>query len=117
MTLQPRAAPGAPHDHEAALSVGPQPVGKGRAKSAKRRGAAPRRRRGLRTAVVQLVYVLVAVGLGVLVPGISVGATVESGRAVELLVAVGAAFVPFIAIIYSLLFLVVQSVRLRSRRG
>jgi hypothetical protein len=46
-----------------------------------------------------------------------VGATVESGRAVELLVAVGAAFVPFIAIIYSLLFLVVQSVRLRSRRG
>jgi uncharacterized membrane protein len=75
---------------------------------ANRRGAALRRRRRLRTALVQAIYILSAVGLGLLVPHISVGATVESRRVSEMLVAVGAAFVPFIAIIYSLLFLVVQ---------
>jgi uncharacterized membrane protein len=58
--------------------------------------------------MVQAAYILAAVGLGMLVPRISVGATVESRRVTELLVAVGAAFVPFIGIIYSLLFLVVQ---------
>jgi uncharacterized membrane protein len=73
-----------------------------------RHAAAPRRRRRLRTALVQAIYVLAAVGLGLVVPHISVGATVESRRVTEMLVAVGAAFVPFIAIIYSLLFLVVQ---------
>jgi hypothetical protein len=73
-----------------------------------RRGVALRRRRRLRTAVVQAVGVLAAAGLGLLVPGLSVGATVESPRVIELLVAVGASFVPVIAIIYSLLFLVLQ---------
>jgi uncharacterized membrane protein len=57
---------------------------------------------------VQVVYILGALGLGLLIPSIGVGATIESRRATEMLVAVGVAFVPFIGIIYSLLFLVVQ---------
>ena len=71
-------------------------------------GPALRRRRRLRAGLVQLVYLLAALGLGLLIPRISVGATVDSRRATEMLVAVGAAFVPFIGIVYSLLFLVVQ---------
>jgi uncharacterized membrane protein len=57
---------------------------------------------------VQLVYVSVAVGLGLVVPRISVGVSVPGNRATEMLVAVGAGFVPFIGIVYSMLFLVVQ---------
>jgi hypothetical protein len=60
-------------------------------------GPALRRRRRLRAGLVQLVYLLVAIALGLLVPRISAGATVDSRRATEMLVAVGAAFVPFIA--------------------
>jgi uncharacterized membrane protein len=90
-----------------AASVDPQP-GERRRRPGMRQGAAFRRRRRLRTALVQAIYIFAGVGLGLLVPAISVGATVESRRVTELLVAVGAAFVPFIAIIYSLLFLVVQ---------
>ena len=108
MSRQPQAAPGATPDEGAAASARPQPAGMGRARPAMRRAAALRRKRRLRVTVAQAVYVLAAVGLGLLVPSISVGATVESRRVIELLVAVGAAFVPFIAIIYSLLFLVVQ---------
>ena len=73
-----------------------------------RMGAALRRRRRLRTGIVQGVYIIGAIALGEIIPEISVGATMESRRATELLVAVGAAFVPFIGIVYSLLFLVVQ---------
>ena len=73
-----------------------------------RLGATLRRRRRLRTGLVQIAYIAGAVGLGLLVPQISVGTTVESRSVREMLFAVGAAFVPFIGIIYSLLFLVVQ---------
>ena len=73
-----------------------------------RMGTALRRRRRLRTELVQGVYIVAAIGLGLLIPQISIGATMDSRRATEMLVAVGAAFVPFIGIIYSLLFLVVQ---------
>jgi uncharacterized membrane protein len=73
-----------------------------------RLGAALRRRRRLRTGLVQSTYIVGAFGLGLLVPQIEVGATVESRSVREMLVAVGAAFVPFIGIIYSLLFVVVQ---------
>jgi uncharacterized membrane protein len=73
-----------------------------------RLGAALRRRRRLRARLVQSGYIVAAVGLALLVPRIPVGATIESRRVTEMLVAVGAAFVPFIGIIYSLLFLVVQ---------
>jgi uncharacterized membrane protein len=79
-----------------------------RRRPAMRMGAALRRRRRLRTGLVNLVYIVGALGLGLLVPQISVGATIESRRVTEMLVAVGAAFVPFIGIVYSLLFLVVQ---------
>ena len=72
-----------------------------------RMGAALRRRRRLRTGLVQGMYTFGSVGLGLLIPQISVGA-IESRRATEMLVAVAAAFVPFIGIVYSLLFLVVQ---------
>ena len=71
-------------------------------------GPALLRRRRVRAGLVQLIYLLAAIGLGLLIPRISVGATVDSRRATEMLVAVGAAFVPFIGIVYSLLFLVVQ---------
>jgi uncharacterized membrane protein len=73
-----------------------------------RLGTALRRRRRLRTGIVQGAYIVGALGLGLLVPQVPVGATVESRSVREMLVAVGAAFVPFIGIIYSLLFLVVQ---------
>jgi uncharacterized membrane protein len=73
-----------------------------------RHGATLRLDRRLRARLVQVIFVVAATGLGLLVPHISVGATVESRRVTEMLVAVGASFVPFIAIVYSLLFLVVQ---------
>jgi uncharacterized membrane protein len=57
---------------------------------------------------VQLIYIAVAIALGVLIPRISVGVSVPASRATEMLVAVGAGFVPFIGIVYSMLFLVVQ---------
>ena len=66
------------------------------------------RRRRVRVGIVQLVYVAGAVVLGLLVPRISVGSSVPASRATEMLVAVGAGFVPFIGIVYSMLFLVVQ---------
>jgi hypothetical protein len=49
-------------------------------------GLAPalRRRRRLRAGMVQLVYLLAAIGLGLLVPRVSVGATVDSRRATEM---------------------------------
>jgi hypothetical protein len=62
----------------------------------------------LRAGIVQLVYVAVAVVLGVIIPRISIGSAVPTSRATEMLVAVGAGFVPFIGIVYSMLFLVVQ---------
>ena len=79
------------------------------AREARRRlDAARRTNRRVRTGIVQAGYILGAVGLGILAPRLSVGATVDSRRVTELLIAVGAAFVPFMGIIYSLLFLVVQ---------
>jgi uncharacterized membrane protein len=53
-------------------------------------------------------YVAVAIALGLVVPETSVGASVPTPRTTEMLVAVGAGFVPFIGIVFSLLFLVVQ---------
>jgi uncharacterized membrane protein len=62
----------------------------------------------LRAGIVQLVYVAAAIALGVIIPRISVGSPVPTTKATEMLVAVGAGFVPFIGIVYSMLFLVVQ---------
>jgi hypothetical protein len=47
-------------------------------------GPALRRRRGLRAGLVQLIYLLAAIGLGLLFPRISGGATVDSRRATEM---------------------------------
>jgi uncharacterized membrane protein len=73
-----------------------------------RLGTALRRRRRLRTGLVQAMYILVALGLGLLLPHISVGATIDSRSVRDMLFVVGASFVPFMGIVYSLLFLVVQ---------
>lgn len=62
----------------------------------------------MRIGSIQAAYVLAAVGIGLTVPHIPVGFTVESTRVTEMLIAVGAAFVPFLGITYSILFLVVQ---------
>jgi uncharacterized membrane protein len=81
----------------------------GRRRRRRRRlGAALQKRRRLRAGIVQLVYVAVAVVLGLVAPRISVGSPVPRSRATEMLVAVGAGFVPFIGIVFSMLFLVVQ---------
>jgi uncharacterized membrane protein len=81
-----------------------QPDGRPR----RRLGAALRGRRRLRIGTIQGIYVLGALGVGLIVPHIPVGFKVESSRATEMLIAVGASFVPFLGITYSLLFLVVQ---------
>jgi uncharacterized membrane protein len=57
---------------------------------------------------VQAIYIAAGVALGVVVPRITVSSTVPSGKTTEMLVAVGAGFVAFIGIVYSLLFLVAQ---------
>jgi hypothetical protein len=54
-----------------------------------RLGREPRRRRGLRSTGVQLLYLLAAVALGLVVPQVPIGFTVASDRAIEPLVAVG----------------------------
>jgi uncharacterized membrane protein len=84
------------------------PVGGHAGRPGVRLRGAVRRRRRLRTGLVQAGYVLGAVGLAILLPHIPVGVSVDSRRVTEMLIGVGAAFVPFIGIIYSLLFLVVQ---------
>jgi uncharacterized membrane protein len=89
--------------------VDPQVITRGPGLKRRRRlAAALRQRRRLRVGIVQLVYVGIAVVLGLVVPQISVGSSVPTSRATEMLVAVGAGFVPFIGIVYSMLFLVVQ---------
>jgi uncharacterized membrane protein len=83
-----------------------RPPGLGRQQ--RRVGRALQARRRLRAGIVQLVYVAGGVALGVIIPRISVGSPVPTSKATEMLVAVGAGFVPFIGIVYSMLFLVVQ---------
>jgi uncharacterized membrane protein len=73
-----------------------------------RLGRELRRHRGLRSTSVQVIYALVAFGLGRAVPQIPIGFTVPTDRITEALVAGGVGVVTFIGIVYSLLFLVVQ---------
>ena len=77
---------------------------------ARRRGIARvlRRKRRLRSGVVQLIAATVAIALGVTVPSLDLGYQIPSNRAVEMLVAVAAGTVTFIGVVFSLLFLVVQ---------
>lgn len=90
------------------MSQHPQPSQEIRRERRERLGRELRRRRRLRATTIQLLYVLVAFGLGLLVPQIPIGFTVRSSEATASLVAVGAGVVTFIGVVYSLLFLVVQ---------
>jgi uncharacterized membrane protein len=74
----------------------------------RRLAAALQQRRRLRVGLVQLIYIAGALALGVVVPRIPLESTVPTSRATEMLVSVGAGFVPFLGIVYSMLFLVVQ---------
>lgn len=67
-----------------------------------------RRRRRLRAGGVQVLFAVVAVSLGVLMPRLQGGFTIDSNRAVEILVTVAGGTVAFIGIVFSLLFVVVQ---------
>ncbi len=55
-----------------------------------------------------MLYLLIAVALGLAAPEIPIGFTVPAERATQALLAVGIGIVTFIGIVYSLLFLVVQ---------
>jgi uncharacterized membrane protein len=67
-----------------------------------------KRRRGVRAEIVQLIFVAIAVALGVLLPRLRVGFTIPSNRAIEILISVAGGTVAFIGIVFSLLFVVVQ---------
>lgn len=67
-----------------------------------------RRRRSVRAGVAQLIAVVLGLALGLLLPSMSTDQVVPS-RAVEpLLLTLGGGLITFIALVYSLLFLVVQ---------
>jgi hypothetical protein len=51
-----------------------------------------RRHRQLRTGIAQLLYVLLAVGLGLKLPQVSIWFTVSSARVIDALIAVGSAW-------------------------
>ncbi len=74
----------------------------------RRLGRALQRRRRLHEGLAQFVCILVAVALALLIPRIPVGFTVPGDETKTALLSIGAAIVPFIGIVFSLLFLVVQ---------
>ena len=67
-----------------------------------------RPRRQLRAGLVQLLFVVAGLGLGLLLPRITVAPTVASSRVTDALVGVGFGVLGLVTIIFSLLFLVVQ---------
>ena len=71
-----------------------------------RRSGQPRRR--LRAGLVQLLFAVAGLGLGLLLPRITVAPTVASSRVTETLIGVGFGVLGLVSIIFSLLFLVVQ---------
>jgi uncharacterized membrane protein len=79
------------------------------------RGAAARRparfgrpQRRLRAGLVQLFFTVAGLGLGLLLPRVTVAPTVASSRVTETLIGVGFGVLGLVSIIFSLLFLVVQ---------
>ena len=76
--------------------------------AARRLGRFGRPRRRLRAGLVQLLCALAGLGLGLLLPRITLDATVASSRLTDALVAVGFGVLGLVTVIFSLLFLVVQ---------
>jgi uncharacterized membrane protein len=74
----------------------------------RRLGQGLRRRRRLRVGLTQLGYVVIGCAAGLLVPRIPVWFTVSRGETAQMLFAVGAGLIPFIGVVFSLLFLVVE---------
>jgi len=66
------------------------------------------RRRRLRADLLQGVAVVVGVALGLWMPRLTAGPPVDSVIVADLLVVIAASVLPFVGIVYSLLFLVVQ---------
>ena len=67
-----------------------------------------RRRRYLRADLAQLIYIAVAVGLGLLIPKVDIGARIPSGEVATLLAGLAAGLLALIGIVFALLFLVLQ---------
>ena len=76
--------------------------------AARRPGRFGRPRRRLRANLAQLLFALAGLGLGLLLPRITVAPTVASNRVTETLIGVGFGVLGLVSIIFSLLFLVVQ---------
>ncbi len=75
---------------------------------ARRPGRLERPRRRLRAGLVQLLFAVAGLGLGLLLPRITAAPTVASTRVTDALVGVGFGVLGLVSIIFSLLFLVVQ---------
>jgi uncharacterized membrane protein len=74
----------------------------------RRAGRFGRPRRRLRANLAQLLFAVAGLGLGLLLPRITVAPTVASSRVTEALIGVGFGVLGLVSIIFSLLFLVVQ---------
>ncbi|MFE6922163.1 DUF2254 family protein [Nocardia sp. NPDC057663] len=67
-----------------------------------------RTRRRVRAGLAQLVFVLVGLGTGLVVPRIARGPRLSSAQVIDTLLAIGLGLLGAVAVIFSLLFLVVQ---------
>jgi uncharacterized membrane protein len=76
--------------------------------AARRLGRTLRRHRRLRIGLTQLAYVVGGIALGLVLPRIPVGFTVPRAETTQMLFAVGAGLLSFLAVAFSLAFLVVQ---------
>jgi uncharacterized membrane protein len=76
--------------------------------AARQSGRFKRPRRRLRADLVQLLFAVAGLGLGLLLPRIHAEPTVASSRVTETLIGVGFGVLGLVSIIFSLLFLVVQ---------
>ena len=76
--------------------------------AARRPGRFNRPQRRLRAGLVQLLFAVAGLGLGLLLPRITAEPTVASSRVTDALVGVGFGVLGLVSIIFSLLFLVVQ---------
>ena len=78
------------------------------APAVRRIGRTLRRHRRLRVGLIQSCWVLAGVAMGLLLPRVPVGFTVPRSETIQMLFAVGAGLLSFLAIAFSLAFLVVQ---------